>query len=106
MDIVGIRDLSRRTRELVEQVELTGQPILVTRRGRPAVVLYRLPQDELEDLVLANAPEFVRSMADADRNLAEGTAVDWDSVREKYLSEEGAPSEKPAARRPRRARPA
>ncbi len=106
MEIVGIRDLSRRTRELVEQVERTGQPVLVTRRGRPAVVLYSLPQDELEDFVLANAPEFVRSTTDADRDLAQGTAIDWDSVKEQYLSEEGAPDEKPAARRPRRSRPA
>lgn len=106
MEIVGIRDLSRRTRELVEEAERTGQPILVTRRGRPAVVLYAVSEDDLEDFVLANAPEFVQSLAEADRDLARGTAADWESIREGYLSEGEHPVGKPAAGRSRKPRTA
>jgi antitoxin (DNA-binding transcriptional repressor) of toxin-antitoxin stability system len=45
---------------------------MITRRGRP--VAYMLPVDsaQFEDFVLANAPEFVKGMAAADRELARG----------------------------------
>jgi prevent-host-death family protein len=69
VETFGIRDLQRRPSEIVDRVDKTGRPVLVTRRGRPAAVLMPLDQDALEDFVLANAPEFVASIDEAERDL-------------------------------------
>jgi PHD/YefM family antitoxin component YafN of YafNO toxin-antitoxin module len=62
-------------RELVENLEKTGEPVLVTRRGRPAGVLYPLSEEDLEDFVLAHGPEFTSAMREADEELAEGRTL-------------------------------
>jgi prevent-host-death family protein len=72
MDTIGVRDLSRHPGEVLDEVERTGKPVLITRRGRPAVALVSVNPEELEDFILANAPEFVRGMRLADRELAAG----------------------------------
>lgn len=54
---IGIKDLKATASAVIEEVE-GGAAYVVTRRGRPAAVL--LPIDEAEDLVLANADEYIR----------------------------------------------
>ena len=54
---VGIRELKATASQIIEAVE-QGTAFVVTKRGRPAAVL--MPVDEAEDIVLANADEFVR----------------------------------------------
>jgi prevent-host-death family protein len=70
--VVNARDLGRNTGEILDQVEDLGAYVLVTRRGRPAALVSPISQDSLEDFILANAPEFVEGMAEADRELAAG----------------------------------
>jgi len=77
---VGIRDLARRASAIVRGVRETGQPAIVTDRGRPVGVLYPIDADALEDYVLANAPEFVTSMREADEDLAAGRTVSLDEL--------------------------
>ena len=72
MDWVGIRELANRTGGIVDKVTSTGRPALITKRGRPVAALVPLDEDGLEEWVLANAPEFTRSMAEADEDLAAG----------------------------------
>jgi prevent-host-death family protein len=80
MPVVGIRELSRNTSKLVEEVQATGQAYVVTRHGAPAVALVPIPAELLEDLVLARAPEFIKSMQEADEALAEGKTRSLASV--------------------------
>jgi len=54
---IGIKELKAAASQVIDEVE-GGAAYVVTRRGRPAAVL--LPIDEAEDIVLANAGEFVR----------------------------------------------
>jgi prevent-host-death family protein len=54
---IGIKELKATASSVIEQVD-GGSSYVVTKRGRPAAVL--LPIDEAEDLVLANADEYVR----------------------------------------------
>lgn len=54
---IGIKDLKATASAVIEEVE-GGAAYVVTRRGRPAAVL--LPIEEAEDLVLANADEYIR----------------------------------------------
>lgn len=72
MAVVGVRELVRNARAVIEEVERTGRPTIVTRRGRLAVALVPLDEREIEDYVLATAPRFVRGMREAERDLREG----------------------------------
>lgn len=72
MTSVGMRDLSRNTRRVVQAVAQTGRPALVTVNGRPMAALVPIDAAELEDFILANAPEFIASMREAEEDLAAG----------------------------------
>ncbi len=54
---IGIKELKATASQVIDAVE-SGAAYVVTKRGRPAAVL--LPVDEAEDIVMANADEFVR----------------------------------------------
>jgi prevent-host-death family protein len=54
---IGIKELKARASQVIEEVG-GGASYVVTNRGRPAAVI--VPIDEAEDIVLANADEFIR----------------------------------------------
>ncbi len=83
MPIVNVRELSRATSKVIGSVVRTGRPAVVTRGGRPVALVTALDPDALEDWVLANAPEFVRGMRQADEDLAKGRTISLDA----YLAE-------------------
>jgi prevent-host-death family protein len=53
---IGIKDLKSGASRVIEEVS-GGRSYVVTKRGRAAAVI--MPIEEAEDLVLANAEEFV-----------------------------------------------
>ena len=54
---IGLKELKATASAVIEEVE-GGAAYVVTKRGRPAAVL--LPIEEAEDLVMANADEYIR----------------------------------------------
>ena len=66
MATVTIRELGRQVSGVVKEVRTTGRPAFVTHRGTPVAVLLPLDAEQLEDYILANAPEYVASMSTAD----------------------------------------
>jgi antitoxin (DNA-binding transcriptional repressor) of toxin-antitoxin stability system len=54
----------------VSEVESTGEPAFITRRGKPVAVVLPISEDDLYDYVLSNAPEYVRDMREADKAIA------------------------------------
>jgi prevent-host-death family protein len=70
MDVVTIRELSHSPGRLLER--LKRGPVLVTRSGRPMAVLHPVDEEALADFVLANAPEYLRDMRQADREINRG----------------------------------
>ena len=69
---VGVRDLGQRASAVVADVEKTGRPTLVTRHGRPVAVLLPVNEDDFYDYVLAQAPEYVHDMREADAAIERG----------------------------------
>jgi prevent-host-death family protein len=69
---IGIKQLKATASSVIDEVE-GGSAYIVTKRGRPAAVL--LPVEEAEDLVLANADEYVRQRRQAHADLAERRTV-------------------------------
>jgi prevent-host-death family protein len=54
---IGVKELKATASAVIDDVE-SGAAYVVTKRGRPAAVL--MPVEEAEDLVLANAGEYVK----------------------------------------------
>lgn len=69
---IGIKELKTTASFVIDQVE-GGVAYVITKRGRPAAVL--LPIEEAEDIVLANADEYVRMRREARSAYAKGRTV-------------------------------
>lgn len=69
---VSIRDLANNASAVVDEVATSGRPAVVTKHGKPVAAVVPIDQEALEDWVLANAPEFVANMAEADEEIAAG----------------------------------
>jgi prevent-host-death family protein len=66
---VGIKEFKATASRIIDRVE-AGDAFVITKRGRPAAVL--LPVEEAEDIVLANADEYVRMRRQARTAYAKG----------------------------------
>lgn len=66
---IGVKELKTTASSVIERVE-GGASYVITKRGRPAAVL--LPVEDAEDVVLANADEYVRMRRDARAAYAAG----------------------------------
>lgn len=64
-----MKELKATVSAVIDNVE-GGRGYVITKRGRPAAVL--LPIEEAEDLVLANADEYVRMRREARAAYARG----------------------------------
>lgn len=72
MGTVSIRELSRNASGVVDDVARTGRPALITKHGVPVAAVVPIDEGELEDMVLARAPEYLADMGAADDDLATG----------------------------------
>ena len=69
---IGVKELKATASAVIDEVA-DGAAYIVTKRGRPAAVL--LPVEDAEDLVLANADEYVRMRRQARAAYARGTTT-------------------------------
>jgi prevent-host-death family protein len=74
---IGVKQLKASASAVIEEVE-GGAAYVVTKRGRPAAVL--LPVDEAEDVVLANADEYIRIRRLARAAYAKGRSTNLKDV--------------------------
>lgn len=80
MPIVSVRELAQSTSRILAQVQESGRPAIVTKNGRPYASLVPINETDLEDFVLANAPEFVEDRRRADEEFAAGRTRSLDDV--------------------------
>ncbi|MDD9981860.1 MAG: type II toxin-antitoxin system prevent-host-death family antitoxin [Gammaproteobacteria bacterium] len=76
---VSVSRLSGHASQVIREVGETGKATFVTKHGRPVAIIAPVdadgaddPSDHVLDHVLANAPEYVASMRQADEDLAAG----------------------------------
>ena len=72
METVGVRDLANRASAVLDQLEQGGQPVIVTRRGRPIAVLSAIDAEDFYDYVLAHSPEVAVGRKAAEERFARG----------------------------------
>ena len=92
MPVVGIRQLARNASAIIRDVSRTGKPTVVTDRGKPVGVIYPFDEEDLEDYVLANAPEYVARREQADRDIAEGRTFSLEEALARLEAEDRATS--------------
>jgi prevent-host-death family protein len=75
--LVGLRQLGRETREVLDRLQEDGEPVVITRHGRPIAALTAISEEQAAALAFAVAPEFVESRGRAAKAIAaeEGTPV-------------------------------
>jgi prevent-host-death family protein len=83
--IVPITDLQSRSRELVEQVKKTGDPIVVTQRGRPAAMLvsFEAYEGHLATRDETSFPDWQARLRDAEGEIARRELVPHEEVARK-----------------------
>lgn len=80
--IVPISDLQTRSKALVEQVQRTGVPIVVTQRGRPAAMLvnYDLYEGHLATIDEMSFPDWEERLGRARKELGSGRLLTHEAV--------------------------
>jgi antitoxin (DNA-binding transcriptional repressor) of toxin-antitoxin stability system len=75
MGTVGVRELAKRASAIVQDVASRREGTIITHRGKPVAYMMPIDAERFEGFVLANAPEFVASMQDADEDLKAGRTI-------------------------------
>ena len=57
MPTVSVRELARNTTSVIQGIQSSGRPALVTRNGRPVVALIPIDEVALEDWLLTQSRE-------------------------------------------------
>ncbi|MEO7804853.1 MAG: type II toxin-antitoxin system prevent-host-death family antitoxin [Actinomycetota bacterium] len=89
VEVVNVRELSRQTSRVLDQVE-GGGVVLVTKNGRPVATVTPISAEALEDFVLAQAPMFVEAMDEAERDLEAGNTTNLDALIDEFSSDQTA----------------
>lgn len=84
MAVVGIRELSHSTSRVIRNFEKTGEPVIVTREGRPIGALVPVDQAQLQDIALATAPELRKAFARAAADIEAGRTRPIEDVARDY----------------------
>lgn len=77
MSVHGIRDLSRNTSELIDEVRSSGEVAVITRNGEAAAAL--VPLEQLEDYVLTQG-SILQGLEKADKEISEGEGILWEDA--------------------------
>lgn len=75
MATVSIRELGQNASGVIADVSKNGRPIVVTKHGAPVAAVIAINNDDLEDLVLSKAPQFLADFEAADDDVRKGKTV-------------------------------
>lgn len=83
--IIPISDLQTRTREVVEGVKKTGDPVIITQRGRPAVLVVNYEEYEgmLHTLDEMSYPDWKERLEEAEEDSLKGKGIALEDLRSK-----------------------
>ena len=76
MKTVNTVELKNHANQLLRRVR-GGQPVIVTRHGKPTAALIPLTEDGVEELAFEYSPAFRRMIAEAEADVRAGRVVTW-----------------------------
>jgi prevent-host-death family protein len=71
MPVVNVKELHDRTSKILRQAA-EGEPVFITRYGKPVAVIHDVTQDELEGLVVLSHPDFRKGLEQARKDATAG----------------------------------
>lgn len=81
MKIANTVELKNKANELLRTV-VSGEPVIITLKGKPAAAITPLTEDGLEDFIIENSPAIHKKIAKAEKDIKAGRVVSLDD----YLS--------------------
>lgn len=98
MAIIGVRDLVRTSRAILDRVVDYKEPFLITKHGQPIAALVPIDPAEAESYVLASAPEFVETRRVAERAGSARETQSLEAIAEELgIEDDDAPWQRTAA---------
>lgn len=79
MKFVNVRELKNKTSSILHYAE-NGNDVIVTLRGKPYAVVHHLTEDDIEDYILLNHPEFESKLKKAYQEYLSRETVDIDRL--------------------------
>jgi prevent-host-death family protein len=74
MKVANTVELKNKTNQLLRHV-MSGEPIIITLRGKPAASLTPLSEEDLEDFVIEHSPRIRRMLAEAEADRVAGRVI-------------------------------
>ncbi len=72
MAVIGLRELSREPKKVVEKLQSGEGPVIITKQGKPIAALVELTEENIAEYALAALPEFVERRERAREEIATG----------------------------------
>ena len=76
MTVVNTAELKNHTNEILRKVH-RGEPVAVTRHGKPYAALLPLSEETLEDFLWEHSPKLRRLIREAEADIKAGRLVSW-----------------------------
>jgi prevent-host-death family protein len=74
MKFANIRELQKDASGIINLVE-KGQDVVITKRGKPAAVIYPLNEDMIEDYMIRHSPGIRRKIEEGLKDVKEGRVI-------------------------------
>lgn len=81
MKMANTVELKNKTNELL-RIVVSGEPVIITLKGKPAAAITPLTEDGLEDFIIENSSAIRKKIAKAEEDMKAGRVVSLDD----YLS--------------------
>lgn len=74
MKIANTVELKNKANELLKKV-ISGEPVIITLKGKPAAAITPLTEDGLEDFIIENSSAIRKKIAKAEEDMKAGRVV-------------------------------
>ena len=82
IDFMGVKEMKGQMSAVVRHVSEEDSWVVVTWHGRPKAMLIPFSEEDLEDFILANHPEFIKRREEARREIEAGEYLTHEEMEE------------------------
>jgi len=74
MKFANVKELQKDASGIISRVE-KGEDVIITKRGKPAAVIYPLSEDEIEDYMIQYSPGIKKKIEEGLKDSREGKVI-------------------------------
>jgi prevent-host-death family protein len=74
MKFANVKELQKDASGIISLVE-KGEDVIITKRGKPAAVIYPLSEDEIEDYMIQHSPNIRKKIEEGLKDRREGKVI-------------------------------